>query len=153
MSFTESCINEEITHLNTQIKVLQERLSLPHDTNDTVAKVLEFYTKDNFLIQEGKVMECKSRGDLTFLIAPAGTLAKECLSSIKKEDCDLELYETLSFYAHNYLTIELNSNTIIEAWDDGFCGISRKPGFHARVALVNYKKKLLSHDKNKSSSC
>lgn len=153
MSFTEEHLNKEIARLEEQVKNLKEKLQKSHITNDKIIEVLEFYTKDNFLIQESKVMECRSRGDLTFLIAPAGTLAKECLSSIKKEDCDLELYETLSFYAHNYLIVELNSNTIIEAWDDGFCGISRKPGFHAKVALANYKKKLLSHDKNKSSSC
>ena len=45
----------------------------------TVRKALEFYAGDNFLIQDGKILECKGKGDLTFSLQPIGTEARETL--------------------------------------------------------------------------
>ena len=145
MSFTEECLNKEITRLEEQMKNLKGKLQKSYSTNDKIIEVLEFYTKDNFLIQDKKVMECQKQEDGKVLIAPAGTYAKEFLSSIKKEDCDKDLYSTLKFYAHNYLIIDLwyGGNKIIEAWDDGYEGWSKEPGFHAKLAIKEYKENLL----------
>lgn len=146
MSFTEEYLNKEIARLEEQVKNLKERLQKSHITNDKIIEVLEFYTKDNFLILDKKVMERKSEGDLKFLIAPVGTYAKEFLSSIKKEDCDKDLYNALKFYAHNHIGVDIfnnRSNKIIESWDDGYEGWSEKPGFHAKLAIEEYKENLL----------
>lgn len=143
MSLTEKCIKKEISCLEKQIKVLNRRLKEPHDINDKIIERLEFYTiQDNFIVQNRKVMECQKQEDIKVLIAPAGTYAKELLSSINKADCDKDLYNTLKFYAHNYLEVSLfnKGNKIEEAWDDGYECWSREPGFHAKLAIENYKK-------------
>ena len=114
-----------------------------YDINKKIIEILKFYTiQDNFIIQDKKVMECKKQRNSKVLIAPAGTHAKELLSSINKADCDKDLYKTLAFYAHNYLEINLfnRGNKIEEAWDDGYECWSKEPGYHAKLAIKNYKK-------------
>lgn len=146
MSFTEEYLNKEIARLEEQVKNLKERLQKSHITNDKIIEVLEFYTKDNFLIQDKKVMECQKQRDDKVLIAPVGTYAKEFLSPIKKEDCDKDLYNTLKFYAHNHIGVDIfhnRSNKIIESWDDGYEAWSKEPGFHAKLAIEKYKENLL----------
>ena len=51
--------------------------------------------------------------------------------------CDKDLYFILKFYAHNYLQDE--GNKIIETWNDGYEVWSKEPGFHAKLAIENYK--------------
>ena len=142
MSFTEEYVKEAISCLEEKIKALKKRLQ-KKDVNDRIIEILKFYTiQDNFIVLDKNVMECQKQRDSKVLISPAGTYAKELLSSINKADCDKDLYNTLKFYAHNYLGVSLlnKGDKIEEAWYDGYESWVKEPGYHAKLAIENYKK-------------
>lgn len=69
---TEAVLENELNRYKNYVAALEEELK-------TVRRALEFYAGDNFLVQDGKILECKGKGDLTFSLQPIGTEAREAL--------------------------------------------------------------------------
>lgn len=73
----EARLEKDLNRFKKYTAALEEEIKL-------LRKAVEFYSKDNFLEQEGKILECKNTGELTFKIQPAGTFARETLESVNE---------------------------------------------------------------------
>lgn len=146
MSHTISYLEKTKQHYENLIKKIEDKIVLLKDSdpNEVLLEILEFYSKNNFFFQDDQIVECKGKGDLTFEIAPVGTYANKLMSEFnEKRTCDKKLLEAVNFYKNADKFAKVQDKEIVEAWDDGWQGICKDFGWHARTALKTYKDNLM----------